>query len=240
MTYGNFKKFVLAFVKRTAAHLTVDGLDCLGAAINAARKYSERIVDFEHNRVRGTIVIDLVNGTEISAAKDLADASLSIKTIKAATVQYDTTTTLPIALIARQDHLGRVKRQFDHTLRLVDVSDVDFTTVPEMALVRFGTKLYLTPNTGSSYAASNPSTITVGLDVIKWLPDYVNDADTDFLLEHCYDYLLLRTVENLNLFLKEDVRIPINHQMVEAAWRTVKIWDSSLLNTAQDVSTGLD
>lgn len=242
MNYGNFKKYVLAYIKRTAAHMTVDGQDCLGVAINAARKFSERIVDFENNRVRGQIVINLANGTDVSAVTTLAGGALAVKTIKAATVDYDDQTTLPLDLIARADHLNRVKRRLDVTLRDETQRSIgDRVLTPALSLVRFGSLLYLSPNTAQSFGSTEgATTVTVGLDVIKWMPDYSADGDTDFLLEHCYDYLTLRTVQMLNAFLKEDVRIPVNQVLLDHAWKSVRIWDTKLLDGATDISTTLD
>jgi len=242
MTYGNFKKFVLAYVKRTAAHLTVDSIDCLGVAINSARKYSERLVDFEVNRVRAKVVIDLANGTDVSAITTTAGGPISVKTIKAATVSYSEDLDIPLDLISRAAHLNRTKRTLDASLRDVKATEEDYIEVPSLSLVRLGTLLYLSPNTASSYSATptTATTVTVGLDVIKWLPDYSADNDTDWFLTDCYDYMVFRTVQMINAFLKEDVRIPINVKLLDESWRSVKILDAKLLDGAVDVSTSLD
>ena len=206
-TFGQMKKAVAAFVKRTPTSMTIDGFDAIGNAINSARKYSERLVDFEHCRVQAKVDIG-PDGADIGQITDLSGNPLSVKTIKNAFIPAEDGTPVRLKLLTRVSHL-------------------EAPTWP-LALVQSGTRLYLT---------SRPSVPeTVNLDVIRWLPDYVNDNDTDFLLQHCFDYMTLRSVEMLNLFLKEDLRIPINHQLLEQAWRTVRIWDASLLNASSDAA----
>lgn len=205
MNFGDFKKTVLAFVRRTTSSVVVDGQDMLSVAINAARKYSERMYDFEHCRVLGKLELNQ-NGASVNNIRTPDDQPLAVKSIKAAYLKDTKTGQLfPIDIISRA-------QQFV----LSDLDGISRTT-----LVRFGELLYLLPPSSDMQ--------TVWLDVIRWLPDYVNDSDTDFLLTHCTDYMVLRTVQMLNFFLKEDVRIPVSSTLLEAAWKSVRVWDTNLV-----------
>lgn len=207
MNFGELKKTVLAFIRRTSASVTVDGQDILSQAINMARQYSERLYDFEHNRVLGKVTLTNA-GAPISAITDENGTSLRVKSIKAAYLKDESTSKLfPIELISRAEHFV--------TARVVEVS--------RPTVVRFGDSLYFLPT------PDQLKPVVVYLDVIRWLKDYTDDADTDFLLMYCADYMVFRTIEMLNFFLKEDARIPISQAMLDRAWKSVRVWDSNLV-----------
>jgi hypothetical protein len=74
------------------------------------------------------------------------------------------------------------------------------------------------------------------MDVVRWLNDYVSANDTDFLLEHCADYMLLETLRFLQYFLKEDIRVNVSDNQLAAAWQGVIAWDANLVLTGEDMN----
>lgn len=220
--------------------MTVDSLDCLAVAINSARKFSERLRDFENNRVEAKVTVNLTTGALISAITDLSGNALSVKTIKSAGVPYGTDSIMPIALLSRDAHLGRLSREFASTPTAPQASEQGTIEMSEISLVRMGQKIYLSPNDPQTYGDNVSTTVVVYMDVIKFLPDYSGDSDSDFFLEHCYDYLVLRTVQQLNAFLKEDQRLPFSTKLMEEAWRSVVEWDNNMVVGSTDTYGNLE
>lgn len=214
MNFGEMKAAVLAFVKRTQTSFNIGGQDILSLAVNQARLYSERLYDFEHSRVAAKVDVP-PDGVDITAATLTNGSPVSLKTIKAALVSDEENRLVPIRTISRADH---------HVVSLLSGGP------SQLSLAQFGTTLYLTPRPAN--------TVTVFLDAIRWLKPYVEDTDTDFLLTYCHDYMLFRTIEMLNFFLKEDARIPISRGLLDAAWKSVRVWDSNILSGT--TSTFLD
>lgn len=64
--------------------------------------------------------------------------------------------------------------------------------------------------------------LTVGL------PKLVLDSDTNFLLEHAWDYISLAALQRLNIFLKEDERLNVTASQLSILWQSVVNWDTSL------------
>lgn len=62
-------------------------------------------------------------------------------------------------------------------------------------------------------------------------------VDTDFFLDNCTDWMLYRSIQELNLFLKEDQRVVISAGMMKDAWDSVMDWDSTLSASSKDTFT---
>jgi hypothetical protein len=88
--------------------------------------------------------------------------------------------------------------------------------------------------------------VQVICDTLHWLPPYADPPPlpqppsdwigrTDFFINYCTDWMLYRSIQELNLFLKEDQRQPISVRMVEDAWETVKTWNADLATTSDDL-----
>jgi hypothetical protein len=92
----------------------------------------------------------------------------------------------------------------------------------------------------------SPTTATVALDIVRWLPPYaelvaleqpVGTVATDFLMDYCTDWLLYRSIIELNYFLKEDQRVAISRGTMEMVWQSVIDWDNSLVASKADDNT---
>lgn len=62
----------------------------------------------------------------------------------------------------------------------------------------------------------------------KKLPWLVNDSDTNFLLENCWDFILLRALKRFNIYLKEDNRVPITNEELGEEWDSILEWDAKI------------
>jgi hypothetical protein len=73
------------------------------------------------------------------------------------------------------------------------------------------------------------------MDIVKWLDNYAVNGSEDFLLEHCFDYMLLVTLCYLQLFVKEDVRMAVTDEKMQAAWLSLVQWDGNIVQTSDDM-----
>jgi hypothetical protein len=63
---------------------------------------------------------------------------------------------------------------------------------------------------------------------------YTTGVDSDFFLEECRDWLMFRTIQELNFFIKEDQRVQLSQAIVQQAWEAVKSWNAENQYTEQD------
>ena len=225
MTYLQFKTFTAAAIQRSLASLVVNGVDLLGSAVNMARKNIERKRDFELAKATAKLTVTLGESVSLSEAVDATtDEAIDIKTVLRVQLA---SSGAPIGYISRDAHQRRLSRQ----LEKVTMSEINAgltATVGSLSLVRHGDQVYLSPADATAYDI-NGDEVELYLDVVKWLDDYVEDDDEDFLLTYCVDYMLLETFRYLQLFIKEDSRLQVSDQQYANAWHAVVAWDSNLV-----------
>lgn len=239
MTFGDFKKVVAGYMQRSAAVFAPSTVDLLGHAINAARKSAELKMNFELAKARGQLSVNLTTGAALSSMVYEGTATtLPVKALLKAFLPLVTSenTFFPIEIISRDKHVERVQRYYAGQITEIDGNQqITESLTTKYQLVRFGENVYLSPADSDSYNGS--SSVTVKFDVIRWLSDYSADVDTDFLLEHCNSWMLFQTLWQLNLYLKEDQRVPVNERAMEVLWNDVVNWNSTLLhNSAEDAN----
>ena len=227
MTYSEFKLFVCAALQRRASDFVVDSTDLLKLSVNMARKNIERKRDFEMSKT----VVEL--DVPVGGSADLGDAVLfgtdtavSIKSILNVQISTDGTNYFPIDYIGRQTHFHQVSRAYDGLTEADEQISRQPTATGTFKLVRMGNTVYLSPSDTDSY--SGATTVKVKMDVVKWLDDYASDDATDFLLEHCVDYLMLETFRYLQMFIHDDARLKVSDDALGKAWHAVVAWDSNL------------
>jgi len=66
---------------------------------------------------------------------------------------------------------------------------------------------------------------------------YVPPTQTNFLLDYAFDYMLFRTIYELNFFLKEDLRVPISKAALDEIWNNVVRWNDSIIGNSVDDAT---
>lgn len=70
---------------------------------------------------------------------------------------------------------------------------------------------------------------------INTVPDELSaDSDTNFFLEHCWDYILLSALQRFNLYLREEQRFPVTREMVMEEWEDLLRWDATV-RTSQGI-----
>lgn len=61
---------------------------------------------------------------------------------------------------------------------------------------------------------------------------YVDATQTNFLLDYCFDYMLFRTIYELNFFLKEDSRVALSDTFMQALWENMKMWNITIIGNS--------
>lgn len=239
LTFVQMQNEVATYMNRTNASFVNGSTDILKRAINKARKWAEMRRNFELSRLSVKIPsVSLTTGGALSTAVDNADGTtpVVVKLIERAFLALSSGDTVPVEFVSRDYHMRRVQRRFENIQTTTDVAPAKQTVLYQtFAVVQQGEKIYVVPPNAQSFGGL--STIPVYLDVVRWRPDYSADGDTDFFLDHCTEFILYRSLYQLNLHLKEDQRIPISQAALADAWDSVIQWDTSLVyNNVDDVT----
>jgi hypothetical protein len=85
------------------------------------------------------------------------------------------------------------------------------------------------------YASPQPADApyTLWFEAVKWLPRLTNDLDTNFLFTYGFDFLMYRSIVELNFFIKEDERFQVSAKLLEDAWGSLMQWDASLVSPTE-------
>jgi hypothetical protein len=239
-TSGELKIAVAAFMHRQPASFLAGttSFDVLLKAMNNARLETERLIDFELSKVS----VDLLNMSVVDGI-DLVEARLhgtnelvNVKKIKKPYLAYTNAVNglFPIGFTSQESWIARVQKHHEMTSPKDNAPSVA-TTAP-FVLVQVGTRVFVVPPDATNLGGD---TINVYLDVLRWLPKYVTGDEQDFLLENCFDWLMYRTIEELNFFLKEDERVQLSAGLVARSWEAVTRWNANLILQGVD-DTNLD
>lgn len=241
MEITEFRKVVAAYLNRDVSEFTTD-TDKVLLAINNAKLHAQRMHSFEFCRIQAGVTVSKTTGGDLSAAVLLGTATaVDLKQIERAYLQYNGATNYtPINFISQNDMVKRVQRRYeaprDSRYNNQPVSD----PVGFYSLVQQGETIRLYPWNDTDMS---PTTATVALDAVRWLLPYAEKVsavqpagtvDTDFLMKYCTDWLLYRSIIELNYFLKEDQRVAISRGTMEVVWQSVLDWDNGLVASKDD------
>lgn len=227
MNYADFKDFVAGFTQRSKTSYVVGGSDVLALAINQARRQIERRVDFEMSRVLAYLTLPVSGDyVALSTAKLVVDdSSIDLKQVVKAFYPTTNGGLLPIDVISRNVHIQRIRRTF--VTSSSNVEELSQATLYEYYGVGMnGLSIYLIPAGAQNH--SSATTVRITVDGIRWLADYSDDDDSDFLLEYAPDVLLYQTVKTLNMHLREDQRVPVSDALSKEAWDSLVDWNRSI------------
>lgn len=229
MTFANFKDALAKYVNRDAALFGTGPTNKLDMACNMMKAYAQRRRSFEVNKTRVQVAVDKTTGGLLSAAVSSSDGvtPVKIRSIRHALLPTtDGTKLFPAEIMTRSAQVESLQRQTEN----LDPRYLDSHLAGNSAytqVVQDGLRIDVWPWPINIYGTSTNT--NVYLDVIKWMPDYAGDNDTDFLLVECLDWALFQTIFHLNFFLKEDERFPIAAKSLADLWESVEAWDASLV-----------
>lgn len=232
--FGTLKEVVLGCVTRAGSSFQTGGTNMVGVAINNAIIYAQRKANLEW--CKGTVSIDCNPNGSIMVAKDENGFPVFVKNIIKSFGLVQPTGHKDVSV----PYLSRVSQIIESTQeRELYRSQRDCTTpnqswvLMNANIARFGPcvihqgqKIYCTPQ---------PPTLpyTLWFEAVKWLPRLVNDLDTNFLLVYGFDFLMYRSIIELNFFIKEDERFQVNAKILDDAWSSFIQWDSSLVSPTE-------
>jgi len=243
-TSGQLKIAVAGFMQRDPVTFvrTVSGTswDVLLQAMNNARLYAERLIDFELSKKSIQITgVSLLNGGNLANATLLGtNTAVSVKKIITPflPIQSDVQQ-FPVDLISKIGWNNRIKRRFEGA-RPTDTSDYAFITDAPFAVMQTGNTLAIVPPDST---AVPQATFTLYADAVCWLPDYTSaGTENDFLLDFAFDWLMYQSIQELNFFVKEDERVTLSAAMVNRAWNSVVQYNQELIASTVDDLINLD
>ena len=69
-------------------------------------------------------------------------------------------------------------------------------------------------------------TLLINLHVI--LPRLSEDTDTNFLLDFGFDFIIDKALSRMNMFMKEDVHVPVSEEQMAKDFESLIQWDSQI------------
>ena len=218
---------------------TSEPFDLLYNAINNARLYAERRIDFELSLQQCLVHgVTLSNGGQLTNAVLMSDnvTPVRIKKIRTPYLPLHDSTEgkyFPVDLMSKKKWDDRVKARWEGA-HPNDRADFAYISDCPYCLVQQGNTIFIAPPNARAF---REGTLTIALDAITWLPDYVDGTETDFILDNCFDWLMYRAIYELNFFLKEDDRVQISTSMMTDAWNAIVIWNNELQASSVDDTT---
>lgn len=212
-------------------------VDLLLQAANNARLYAERKIDFELSKVD----VD-VPGMTTGNGGNLMNAVLHSDGVTPARVKKIITpflpasdgTQYPVEFWDRKKWDDRVRARYEKQQPTDPSMLVRLTTAP-FVVIQAGNTIYVAPNDASQFT----TTFTLYLNVVRWLPPYLDGTENDFLLDNCFDWMMFYCISQLNFYLKEDERVAISEKMLEDTWDSMVKWNTELIMSSVD-TTSLD
>lgn len=190
MTFANFKIMVAAYMTREVSSFTIGGVDILGEAINLAKLTAQRDFEFPQCRARAFISTNYFGASLATATVDptatpavLVNVRYVKECWKYATMPNQT---------GANDYV-RVQRYepiSESDMHNIIPTRWDALREPNILPITYKQRIYI--REGTIFLTGVTDLTPIWMDVIKWLPDYSADADTDFFLTDYRDWMLLK------------------------------------------------
>lgn len=212
--YGEIKQAVLGCVTRQNASFQSGQVNLVDIAVNNAVIYAQRQKDFEW--CKGLVSIDCNPKGSLMNAKDESGLAVKLKRIVKAyginqPTGHDETSIR---------YLSRASQTADNTGMALSGNRPCSPSV-----IHDGMSVYITPQQIGPHV--------LWFYAVKWLPRFIKDSDTNFFLEYGFDYIMYRSLVELNFYLKEDERFPINKTLLSDTWESLSTWDNSLVSPTE-------
>ena len=284
MFIDEFKEAVASFVGRPPSYFQYNedgsaGPDKLLIAINNAKMFLQRQVDFEYARTAVDLLCDPVRGVMFDYGTDiLSGERIAIKKIDDVYFKARYRAMRPLRQMSRRAMVAQVRKgmntdQHDWTRAVAPRAD-EFqahhalygVTWRDPVAWQHGRRLYIYPSPGladwqnfqewypqswlNNYPTIQPCgtlpdgkfpPVPLSCDVIELLPPYGNiDGPVDknrnvvwthdFILDFCYDYMLFRSLSELNVFLKDTEQVTLSQSKMSEALQNIREWNADLIN----------
>lgn len=177
MDYPTFKTSVEAYMLRSSAALTKDGVDLVLLAANKAKLWAQRQLDFELAKTSVDMTINSTDGGLLSTATDhFSGNPVAVNKIERAFISYDSGQGYrPIELADRTTQVRRLTAAWEgveYSATRRNYPQNYGMLMP--TLVRQANRVYVWPNTTEVFPNG---TAAIALDVVQWMPEYTQPAD---------------------------------------------------------------
>jgi len=242
MDIGEFKSLVAGYMNRDASAFVVtsatgQNTDLLLLAANNAKLYAQRKMLFEWAKGPLLFTAHPTAGVNWGTGRLYGtDIFVGVRHLLRASILNADGTRMPVDMVTIETCVQDAKRQGEYMPK--QVMNYSYSSASRPRVVLSGTILYVE-------GMDTTTNIDVVCDGHYWLVPYQDQPQgnpsswpgkTDFFITYCTDWMLYRSIQELNLFLKEDQRQPISMRFVDDAWETVRTWNSNLANTTDDLS----
>lgn len=224
MTWANFQAAVLAFLNRASTDVpTVGSQNLVVICANMAKAEAQRRHYFKMSRTVAYITSSMA-GADMTTALFTTPSSSVVVPVRRVEQAWQFSTVSPFYRYKRVPYmtLGDLKFEYGSTT-LLDINQ----SVPTNSNFYVSTdiKWYIQGTSFFLLGVTSP-TMQVSVDVCQWMPDY-DGSITDFFLTYHFDWMLLKTVDNLNRYLKEDQRTQVAVGDLEKRWMSVTALDEN-------------
>lgn len=227
-TLANFKQQVANYMNRTLASLTsVNSQDMLLTAINNARRSAQRDHAFELNRVDAFLTTSMVGANWMTGCKTTPGGATAVLMRRIDSVWNYTTATIDVTTIyprTSKIDMGNAadfKRELPMFNGPTDAINWQSLQVRRPFGYYSGATLYINSTVSSPYL----------LNGIKWLDDMADGDSPELFLTYFTDWLLWATIIQLNMYLKDSERFPVDNATVARLWESVKMFDGQFANS---------
>jgi hypothetical protein len=231
---GDLRKAICAFTRRSPASFVSEHGDSLLVAVNNAKNFAQREVDFEAAFEQVVVrVAEISKGGDIRTAKIYPDETVAveIKTVRKAFLQMTgNATMIPVPIVSRQSWVDSLERRVSG--QVYSLNDRETGRIPNanaqatpLQIVMSGIhRFYVSPANEQVLNASQ--NLPIYFDAILQQQDFVSDNETSFLFTYGFDFMMFRSIYELNFLLKEDQRFAISMSILEGSWQSLKNWNS--------------
>lgn len=233
MTITNFKNWVYGYINRSSSLFTTTeggSVDQVLYAMNSARRAAQRTYAFELLRRDAFLATSEVGANWQTGAKSTPGGATAVLMRRIDSVwNYSATSVTAGTIYPRTSRIRFLPNpgEFKNDVS-VDPGALSLDTATSSVLAR-PKFAYLN---GSTLCITTVSTSTnVLINGISFLDDLAGSEDPDIFLTYFTDWFFWATLIQLNQFLKDDQRVPIDLSFVERLWLTVKQMDGDIANS---------
>lgn len=237
MTIANFKQQIANMMNRSLTSLTSDNAqDMLLMAMNDARRVAQRSHEFELNRTEDAYLSTHLGGASwMTGCKNypagLGSTTVLMKRIDqvwnwssyvvGSSTYYPRTTRVPF------DYSGRFTRELSIIDQRFNPNQSSSVTTIDQFAYAVGDQLFVTTISTATYYK---------LLGIKFLDDLTGSESPDIFLTYFTDWFRYATIAALNIYLKDSERFPIDANVLERMWQSVKTLDGTIANMGESVN----
>ena len=213
-TFGELKDILLGHLSRNGVSMqTEGGSDMVAVAINSAMTHIQRKRDFEWNKITTQVNCN-PKGNLLTQSLDL-DTGEAV-TIKRINVAYG---------VLKPELAGGPKVDYLSRTSQAQVNTYASGCPTALKVIHSGSDVFAVPTPEGAYK--------LYFEAIKWLPKLVHQSDTNFVLTYGFDYMIYRSLQELNFYIKEDQRFEINTVLLRGAEEGLMQWDMNLISPTE-------